>query len=338
MVCDLTVHIPCVKKRKFAPRIRAWKLRDPASASRFQEIFEAKVISNAAAAAAAVSSNRVESVWSRLKGPLLEAATEVCGMSKNHRWRTETWWWNEQVNDAVQEKRACFKVYNALKKEGKTAEAKEAKTAYMDAKRVAKHAVWLAKSEAEKEEFATVSPDGDNVFRIAKQMAHTNRDIVSENCVRNDAGELAINDEDKLNAWVEHYARLLNVEFDWPSDTLPEVAPTAGPPPSVPASVIRKALSKMKCGKAAGPSGITAEMLKAAGEEGIELARQLAEAVFSSGVIPADWEESFILNLYKGKGEALDRGNYRGLKLTDQVMKLLERVLDFSVHRMVNID
>ena len=46
----------------------------------------------------------------------------------------------------------------------------------------------------------------------------------------------------------------------------------------------------------------------------------------------------FILNLYKGKGEALDRGNYSGLKLTDQVMKLLEQVLDFFIHQMVNID
>ena len=38
-----------------------------------------------------------------------------------------------------------------------------------------------------------------------------------------------------------------------------------------------------------------------------ELARQLTDAVFSCGVIPSDWEESSILNLYKGKGEALDR-------------------------------
>ena len=51
--------------------------------------------------------------------------------------------------------------------------------------------------------------------------------------------------------------------------------------------------------------------------------RQLTEVVFSNGVIPKDWEESHILNLYKGKGEALDRGNYRGLKLTDQTMKLI---------------
>ena len=53
---------------------------------------------------------------------------------------------------------------------------------------------------------------------------------------------------------------------------------------------------------------------------------QLTEAVFSCDVIPSDWEESFFLNLYKGKGEALDRGNYRCLKLTEQVMKLLEWV------------
>ena len=94
----------------------------------------------------------------------------------------------------------------------------------------------------------------------------------------------------------------------------------------------------MKSGKAAGPTGIIAEMLKASGEVGIELLRQLGDVVFSTGVIPADWEESTILNLYKGKGGALNRGNYRGLKLTDQVMKVLERVLDSAIRQMVDIN
>ena len=111
-----------------------------------------------------------------------------------------------------------------------------------------------------------------------------------------------------------------------------------GPPPPVTKDLIRKALRKMKCGKAAGPSGIIAEMLKAAGEVGIELLTELTEVVFCNGVIPTDWQESFILNLYKGKGDALERGNYRGLKLTDQVMKLLERVLDSFIREMVDID
>ena len=42
-------------------------------------------------------------------------------------------------------------------------------------------------------------------------------------------------------------------------------------------------------------SGIIAEMLKAAGEEGVELVRLLAETVFSSGDIPKDWEELLIV-------------------------------------------
>ena len=336
VVCDFAVRIPKEKKRKFTPRIRAWKLRDPATARRFQEAFKEKMTTAAGVADAPIS--QVESAWMKLKGPLLDAASDVCGLSKNHKWRPITWWWDDGVEDAVQAKRTCYKAYNTLRKEGKTSEAKEAKTAYINAKRVAKRVVWLAKSEAEKEEFAEVSPNGDGVFRIAKQMDRANQDIIGENCVRNDAGELALSDEDKMKAWVEHYTRLLNIEFEWPVDELPEVAPKAGPPPGVSAAQIHKALTKMKCGKAAGPSGIIAEMLKAAGEEGAELTRQLVEVVFSSGVIPSDWEESFLLNLYKSKGEALERGNYRGLKLTDQVMKLLERVLDPLIRNMVNID
>ena len=79
-------------------------------------------------------------------------------------------------------------------------------------------------------------------------------------------------------------------------------------------------------------------MLKATGEERVEPLRKLAEAVFSSGMIPVDWEESFILNLYKAKDVALDHDNYRGLKLTDQVIKLLERVLDSSIRQMVSVE
>ena len=336
VVCDFSVHIPHVKKRKFTPRIRAWKLRDSDTASQFQEVFKAKVMTVTANDDADATSH-VETVWSRLKGPMLDAATEVCGLSKNHKWRAETWWWNENVDKAIQEKRAWFKTYNALIKEGKNEEAKKAKAAYIVARRQAKREVYHAKSAAEKEKFARVSLNDASVFRIAKQMDRSNQDILGENCIRNDAGELAITDDDKLKAWVEHYARLLNVEFDWPKDMLPEIPPNDGPPPTISSDMIRKALSKMKNGKAAGPSGIIAEMLKATGEEGVELARELTEAVFSSGEIPADWEESYIQNLYKGKGEAIDRGNYRGLKLTDQVLKMVERVLESSIREMVNI-
>ena len=71
---------------------------------------------------------------------------------------------------------------------------------------------------------------------------------------------------------------------------------------------------------------------------GIELLTELNEVVFCNGVIPTNWQESFILNLYKGKSDALERENYRGLKLRNQVMKLLERVLDSFIREMVDTD
>ena len=144
---------------------------------------------------------------------------------------------------------------------------------------------------------------------------------------------LALTNEDKMKAWVENYVTLLNVKFEWTRNDLPKVSPTAGPHVRDPAPQ-----GTQKCSKAAGPSGIVDEMLKVAGEEGVELARQLIEAVFSCSVIKSDYEESFILNLYKGKGEILAHGNYSGLKLTDQVIKLLEWILESYNREMVNID
>ena len=85
-------------------------------------------------------------------------------------------------------------------------------------------------------------------------------------------------------------------------------------------------------------SGIVAEMLKPVGEAGAVEVRDLIEDIISEGCIPTDWQESFIVNLYKGKGDALKRGNYRGLKLIEQVMKVLERVVEGLIRQRVEID
>ena len=66
-------------------------------------------------------------------------------------------------------------------------EVKEANTTYSDAKRMGMNAIWLTKFAAKKEEFFTVPPDGDGVFRIVKHMDSINQDVVDENCLCNDA-------------------------------------------------------------------------------------------------------------------------------------------------------
>ena len=93
-----------------------------------------------------------------------------------------------------------------------------------------------------------------------------------------------------------------------------------------------------KAGKAPGPSGMVVEMIRAAGDMGASKIRDLAAAIICDGKVPSDWEQSFIVCLYKGKGYALDRGNYHGLKLTEQVMTVLERIVDSFSRQVVSID
>ena len=84
--------------------------------------------------------------------------------------------------------------------------------------------------------------------------------------VKNDDGKLTLTVADKLKAWQSHYQNLLSVEFSWNAANTSAEVPVEGPATMIIPEMVSKAISKMKSGKAAGPSGITIEMIKAAGE------------------------------------------------------------------------
>ena len=52
------------------------------------------------------------------------------------------------------------------------------------------------------------------------------------------------------------------------------------------------------------------EMIRAAGDTCVSMIHDLAAAIIRDGKVPSDSEQSFIVCHYKGKGDALERGNY----------------------------
>ena len=77
----------------------------------------------------------------------------------------------------MQEKHEHFKNFIALMKVGKTTDSMMARECKLQAKLKSKHA-------AEKMEFTAGSPMAmDGVFRVAKQIYHSNQDISDKNCV-----------------------------------------------------------------------------------------------------------------------------------------------------------
>ena len=314
---------PIPKKKAFASKLCCWKLKDPDVRKAFQEAFSANLESEDQ-----VIDCDVERLWTKLKNALLKTTNDVCGKSKKGVWRNETWWWNEDVENAVSEKRRLWKAWrNGGSKEE-----------YLNAKRASKRAVFIARKIAEDDQFSDIKENDPKLFRLAKQMRKENQDVVGEKCVRDDEGCLSFSDADKKKAWKQHYEKLLNVEFPWSEENLSAVSPVLGPANIISNELVHLAVREMKSNKAPGPSGIVAEMLNAAPESCIQLITDLANSIVQEGKIPSEWNDSYIISLFKGKGDALERGNYRGLKLTEQVLKVIERIFEKIIRGIVDID
>ncbi|KAI8516232.1 Kinesin-like protein kif22 [Branchiostoma belcheri] len=262
---------------------------------------------------------------------LLSACEKTCGYTKGGpRKHNETCWWDETVEEAVKEKRRLFKVWQ---KGG-------SKEPYLAAKRAAKSEIYYAKKSAKVARFSNITTNDmtNQIFKLARSTKSENQYVTGEKCIKQDDGSIAFTEADKLSAWKCHYDRLLNVEFPWNPEVLDEALPVYGPPPKIDKSRTSKAINAMKRGKAAGPSGIVAEMLQAGGEFMADQIASLTNAIIKEERIPNDWNLSYIINCYKGKGDPLERGNYRGLKLLDQVLKVVEKVLEPMIREQVHID
>ena len=79
-------------------------------------------------------------------------------------------------------------------------------------------------------------------------------------------------------------------------------------------------------------------MLKAAGKTGTLWMTEVCNAVVKDGKVPEDWSRSWMVNVYKGKGDALTCGSYRGIKLLEHAIKVLERVIEGRLRKIVKID
>jgi len=103
--------------RKFQPRVRVWKLKEEKTCDEYRCMVGNKV------EAANWKGLGINDHWQQMKGLMMESAKDICGMTKGPRRHKETWWWNEEVAEAVREKKIK---YGKWKKEN----TKEARMEY----------------------------------------------------------------------------------------------------------------------------------------------------------------------------------------------------------------
>ena len=154
--------------------------------------------------------------------------------------------------------------------------------------------------------------------------------------MKNDAGNVVSDADGMKNIWRKYMEKLLNVENDWDGEVdCPEVI---GAHCLISEEEVVAAIKGLKIGKAAGPTGVVSEMMKTAGGFGSRWMTDLINNIVKEGCILDDWREGILVPVYKGKDDTLVCGSYRAIKLLEQPMKVLERVLEKRIRYQVSID
>ena len=320
------ILFPRVKKmrRKFVPRIKVWKLKNPDVAAAFKQTVEEQ--------AHEVDAVEGPEKWNAMSRVWLHAAERTCGKAKGPARHKETWWWSVDTELAVSRKRRLFRVW----RKSRTAKDREA---YMEAKKEAKTIIWRAQ-EAKRREFADQLERSDrgkhNFFRVAKQMAKEQQDVIGGCCIRDNSGDVVFDECGVKARWEEYTKVLLNTTN--PYEDLAECEPVEGPCPRVDAREVEAAIKKMSADKGAGPSGVVSEMLKASLPLSVDWMTDVCNGLLDGHGIPEAWKFSTSIPLYKGKGDPLVCGSYRTIKLLEHGMKVAERVLEKRLRTVVAVD
>ena len=90
--------------------------------------------------------------------------------------------------------------------------------------------------------------------------------------------------------------------------------------------------------KAPGLSELVAEMIQATKDIGTQWILDLCNGIVTEGWMPEDWKSSVVLPIYKGKGDPMECGSYRGIKLLEHAIKVVERIFEHRIRQQIDID
>ena len=209
---------------------------------------------------------------------------------------------------------------------------------YRSAKRETKRAVAIAKATKMRDMVEDMKLDEkpQEIFRAARQMTKQGLDIETVNCLKNDTGKLVVDEEEIKSTWKTYMEKIMNEENVWDKDIVSEMK--QGPACKIKKEEVASALKKMKMHKAPGVSGVSAEMLMAVEDISVEWLTEICNGIVEEKKIPEDLKSSILVPVYTGKGDPLACGSYRGIKLLEHAMKVIERVLEGRIRDQIDID
>ncbi|XP_061649478.1 band 4.1-like protein 5 isoform X3 [Phyllopteryx taeniolatus] len=307
VVCKMTL----VVVRRHRQRTMWWKLRQDECCAAFRE--EVRQVLG--------QEEELTEDWTTAAKVIREAG---------RKGEKETWWWNLTVQEIIQGKR--------LAKTFDTERTEERRKEYIEMRHRVKVEVAKPKQEAYDDMYARLdTKEGERyLYRLARQMDRDGKDVQQVRVIKARDGNMLTGASSVLDRWKEYFKELMNEEneregrVEEPSVVDQEVA-------MIGKGEVRKALKRMKNGKAVGPDDIPVEVWKHLGEVAVEFLTSLFNRILACEKMPEEWRKSVLVTIFKNNGDVQSCGNYRGIKLMSHTMKLWERVVEARLRTEVSI-
>jgi len=131
---DMQFNTTKRQHKKFERRVHVWKIKEERTCEEFKSMVRDKVEEEK------WKHLDVSEHWHKIKKIMMETAQHICGMSKGPCRHKETWWWNEEVAEAVREKKIKYRKW-------KRENLKEAWMEYKKCRQSAKRVISSAKEK-----------------------------------------------------------------------------------------------------------------------------------------------------------------------------------------------
>ncbi|KAK3517672.1 hypothetical protein QTP70_015319 [Hemibagrus guttatus] len=270
--------------------------------------------------------------WESTAEVIRETGRKVLGVSSGRRKEDkETWWWNEEVQDSIQRKRLAKKKWDMDRTE-------ENRQEYKVLQRRVKREVSKAKQKAYEELYTRLDTrEGEkDLYRLARQGDRDGKDVQQVRVIKDRDGRVLTSEESVQRRWKEYFEELMNEENER-EKRVEGVNSVEQKVDKIRKDEVRKALKRMKSGKAVGPDDIPVEVWKCLGEAAVEFLTSLFNRVLESERMPEEWRRSVLVPIFKNKGDVQSCSNYRGIKLMSHTMKLWERVVEVRLRKVVEM-
>lgn len=259
-----------------------------------------------------VKDGNAEDCYNFLKDCIHQAAFESLGEISSTKPRSSScYWWNEELEEVVSEKRALYQKWLATGD-------REDRRMYARCNYLVKKLVKQEKNSFWEKKCSEVDQQlGSSRSRAAWKTLKA---------LRTNTREKRVIDPIEMEDWMRYYEGLLTEDRGPYNKVSYETETLDSECEDITMEDVCKALRSAKNNKSAGPGGVSIELVKNAPIVVIEALTSIFNKCLRGEEVPSEWKMAFITSIFK-KGDKTVCSNYRGISVTASIGRLYGRIL-----------